>query len=1232
MRHNIRRAFAVLMCACTIASQLQMPVLASEGEDNIISDIEQEYVAGEGEYEFVDNYPTDGDWQDGDRIKSENAIELFNSDAGVLYSQKTSNKYTGLTYTHASMFDKCTVINGIDVSKWNGTIDWAKVKKAGVEYAIIRVGNRGVYDGSLNEDPLYKTNIKGAIAAGIKVGVYIYSQAITTSEARAEADYVLKRIKSYNITMPVVIDYEYYDGPGGRLYDAHLSASKATSVCAAFCERVKAAGYTPMIYANASMLSNNLNASSLAKKYTIWLASWGTKNSYTGNYDHWQYTSSGTVNGISGRVDCNFWYNPVKSTGLKLSATNLSLNLGSTYKIKGTITPSDSTDIIAWTSSNPTVAYVNQSGNIVTGYRGTTTITGTTTTGVSAQCKVTVYDNMSSYKISSLSSSTFTYNNQAFTPQPTVTTAKEVALTGTTTIALNMRKGPDTEYPIVTSMPAGTKVTIYNTFGSGDDKWYSIKATVGSKTYKGYSFAGYINAQTGYRTLSKSYYTVSYASNVNAGAGSTIVTGLTSGYLKGSINKAFSIAPQSIKYAVFSDIDAQQYTGNQITPKLTVKYNGKTLVEGKDYKLSYNNNINSGAGSVVISGIGNFNNSVTKTFKITGSRHYYVESIADQVWTGNAVTPAIVIKDSDTNQVLSSSDYTVTYSNNIEEGVATATVKGIGKYEGTMYIDFNIVSGEVQSSNKITVYNVDYQEYTGEEICPEFIVKSGNTVLNADMYLIDYSNNISIGTATAIIKGKGTYSGTIKIEYEIAGADISTSRFWTNNVAAVEYSGYEIKPQIILENTFGSLVQDRDYTIAYSNNTNAGKAKIILSGIGNYRGTKVITFNITQRNIELGYFSSIASQVYLGSALRPIPAITYSSASLKNNVDYKVTYSNNINKGTATATITGIGNYKGTVKKTFTIQSRSILTCSVAPIASKNYTGKAIKPNLIIKYGSRTLVKNVDYTLSYASNTNIGTATIKITAKGNYTGTKNISFIIIPKKISGVGAKNITKSSMTIKWSKANATGYQIYRATAYDGSYKKIRTIKSANTTSYTNKGLSSQKEYYYKVRAYKVVNGKYYYGTFSNVLTRYTDASYTKYAVTKSASYLRNHAGSSFKKVVKLSKGTSVKILAATYDSKGIKWYKVSYKKNGKTYKGYLAGGWVNVENRGKVKVDVLNVRKKASVSSAILTKLSYKRSVRITKTVKDRYGRKWYAIKISIKGKSYTGYVLAKHIKQY
>lgn len=215
-------------------------------------------------------------------------------------------------YTHNAKFSNCTVLNGVDVSYYQGTIDWNAAKADGIEFAFIRVGYRGYASaGNLRDDPKYVQNIQGALAAGIKVGVYIYSQATTTAEAVAEADFLLSRIGGYNITFPVVLDFEYASvngSVGGRLYDAHLSQRQATDVCIAFCERVASYGYTPMVYANKSMLRNNVYASEISSSYDIWLANYTYQTDYEGDYTVWQYTSSGDIKGISSRVDMNFWY------------------------------------------------------------------------------------------------------------------------------------------------------------------------------------------------------------------------------------------------------------------------------------------------------------------------------------------------------------------------------------------------------------------------------------------------------------------------------------------------------------------------------------------------------------------------------------------------------------------------------------------------------------------------------------------------------------------------------------------------------------------------------------------------------------------------------------------------------------------------------------------------------------------------------------------------------------
>lgn len=220
--------------------------------------------------------------------------------------------FTSSTYTHNDIFKNYNIYNGIDVSKYNGDINWDKVKKDGVDFAIVRVGYRGYgKSGTLCTDPNYQANIKGALAAGIKVGVYYFTEALTTDEAREEAEFCISKINDYNITLPVAIDYEYpTDGknPIGRMYNAKLTKAEATANVKAFCAAVKKAGYTPLVYANKSDLSSLINGKTIGNSYKVWLANYTTKTTYTNSYEYWQYTSSGKVNGITGKVDCNFWY------------------------------------------------------------------------------------------------------------------------------------------------------------------------------------------------------------------------------------------------------------------------------------------------------------------------------------------------------------------------------------------------------------------------------------------------------------------------------------------------------------------------------------------------------------------------------------------------------------------------------------------------------------------------------------------------------------------------------------------------------------------------------------------------------------------------------------------------------------------------------------------------------------------------------------------------------------
>lgn len=195
-------------------------------------------------------------------------------------------------------------VAGIDVSKWNKEIDWKKVKKSGVEFVIIRCGYRGSSTGSLVIDPYFEQNIKGALDAGINVGVYFFTQAVTDVEAVEEASMVLSLIEKYHITYPVFIDTE---GAGGNGRADNLDVENRTLVCKAFCDTIESGGYNAGVYASKNWYNNRINVEEL-DEYYIWLAEYRKAPTYEGYFDMWQYTSKGQIDGISGNVDLNLSY------------------------------------------------------------------------------------------------------------------------------------------------------------------------------------------------------------------------------------------------------------------------------------------------------------------------------------------------------------------------------------------------------------------------------------------------------------------------------------------------------------------------------------------------------------------------------------------------------------------------------------------------------------------------------------------------------------------------------------------------------------------------------------------------------------------------------------------------------------------------------------------------------------------------------------------------------------
>ena len=275
----------VLIAALAAGFLLDTPKRAGRSEETIVHDTSS----------------TEEIWQE------EELEEEDTSPASVLHLLP-ENPYGKFDFQYDGWFLKSTVVDclsGIDVSAYQGDIDWNQVAESGVDFAIVRLGYRGYESGKLTEDKFARMNLDGATAAGIKLGVYFFSQALNVEEAQEEARFVLDMIQDYDITMPVVFDWEHVESAEART--GGFTDRELLTVCArSFCDVVSAAGYEPMVYFNVYQARDLYDLTAL-RDCGFWLAQYVDGLDYPHAVDLWQYTESGEVDGIRGRVDLDLW-------------------------------------------------------------------------------------------------------------------------------------------------------------------------------------------------------------------------------------------------------------------------------------------------------------------------------------------------------------------------------------------------------------------------------------------------------------------------------------------------------------------------------------------------------------------------------------------------------------------------------------------------------------------------------------------------------------------------------------------------------------------------------------------------------------------------------------------------------------------------------------------------------------------------------------------------------------
>lgn len=532
-------------------------------------------------------------------------------------------------------------------------------------------------------------------------------------------------------------------------------------------------------------------------------------------------------------------------------------------------------------------------------------------------------------------------------------------------------------------------------------------------------------------------------------------------------------------------VEAATYNGTVQKP--VIKTGDITLSED-DYTYSVEGDKelkNAGDYSLTITGKGAYSGSVQETFQINpkpiSDLDISVEA-TEQIYNGEAKTPAVTVKHGETITLQAGTDYSLAYTQNTNAGKeATVTITALNpNYSGDAVRTFEIKPMPVEAS-AIDVTNLDITY--GDTIEPTVTYKkdADNTITlvkNTD-YTISYSGT-DAGRQTATVILTGNYSGTKEQGFTI------TPKAWS--VDGIEVTGVDSQGKItysgsapVIQVKAGTAAAPAaEYTLTYKKGeeilttapSNVGKYTVIASPTANYTGeAKSAEYEIVEKTLSGTAVADIAAQTYTGSALTPAVTVKDGETTLTLNTDYTVTYSNNTNAGTASATVKFKGNYTGAdVTKTFTISPKDISTAVLGGLNSTYNPGSSPRPTVTLD--GKTLEEGTDYDLDYDRNTS-GSLGIKVDGKGNYTGTKQATVAVLATSdttapvISGVSNGGTYNEAKTITVTDTNLEKVEIYQGTTLVNNL----TPAAGTTTVSTTLALSDTA---YVIKAYDKVGNK--------------------------------------------------------------------------------------------------------------------------------------------------------------
>jgi len=387
-------------------------------------------------------------------------------------------------------------------------------------------------------------------------------------------------------------------------------------------------------------------------------------------------------------------------------------------------------------------------------------------------------------------------------------------------------------------------------------------------------------------------------------------------------------------------------------------------------------------------------------------------SVTDQVFTGNEVATVVDVT-YDGQPLHEGVDFELSYqSDHTHAGQAIVLITGIGdRFEGEVQKAFSILPKEITPDVSLSAGSFVYD---GTEKAPVVTVKDGITTLTegVDYDVVLSADHKEVGVYAATVNLKGDYEGTADVEYKITARSIAKAK--VTGIATKTFTGKALTQKLAIKLGSTTLKAKRDYNVTYKNNKNAGTASVVIKGTGNYKGSITKRFKIQARSIAKAKVTGIVKKTYTGKVRTQKIHVKLGSVTLKAKRDYSVTYKKNVNAGKALIVIKGTGNYKGTLTKTFSITKRDFSKAKIGSVKKQRYTGANITPKPTVKWGSSTLKLNRDYTLAYKNNKALGTATIIVKGKGNYTSTsKKVTFTIYQVAATKLNVASIATQAWT---------------------------------------------------------------------------------------------------------------------------------------------------------------------------------------------------------------------------